>query len=164
MNSRAHRLYEKLTFNSYGTAKSGVGISAMSILRPDLMIRCSIPVVMAGIIAVSVRAYTPKLSLLTHLPLQIYGLVVSVLISSGCATALLAVLSLALTASFSTCHSGCANDFVRWLLTTRCRLKCWTRWTRSWVRHRYRRRCGCPRHSAAAPTICRHGAFFFFIF
>ncbi|ORX34566.1 vacuolar ATP synthase 16 kDa proteolipid subunit [Kockovaella imperatae] len=47
---------------AYGTAKSGVGISAMAVLRPDLMMKCAIPVVMAGIIA-------------------IYGLVVSVLIS-----------------------------------------------------------------------------------
>jgi len=38
--------------NSYGTAKSGVGISAMSVLRPDLMMKCVIPVIMAGIIAV----------------------------------------------------------------------------------------------------------------
>ncbi|KIO17422.1 hypothetical protein M407DRAFT_113708 [Tulasnella calospora MUT 4182] len=49
---------------SYGTAKSGVGVSAMSILRPDLMMKCVIPVVMAGIIA-------------------IYGLVVSVLIAGS---------------------------------------------------------------------------------
>ncbi|KAL7415733.1 V-ATPase proteolipid subunit C-like domain-containing protein [Mrakia frigida] len=49
---------------SYGTAKSGVGITAMAILRPDLMMRSVIPVIMAGIIA-------------------IYGLVVSVLISSS---------------------------------------------------------------------------------
>ncbi|KDN40030.1 V-type proton ATPase proteolipid subunit [Tilletiaria anomala UBC 951] len=48
---------------SYGTAKSGVGLSAMGVLRPDLLIKCSIPIIMAGIIA-------------------IYGLVVSVLISS----------------------------------------------------------------------------------
>ncbi|ELU38164.1 ATP synthase subunit C domain-containing protein [Rhizoctonia solani AG-1 IA] len=47
---------------SYGTAKSGVGISAMSVIRPDLMMKCVVPVIMAGIIA-------------------IYGLVVSVLIS-----------------------------------------------------------------------------------
>ncbi|KAF7422767.1 V-type proton ATPase subunit c [Pleurotus pulmonarius] len=47
---------------SYGTAKSGVGISAMSVLRPDLMMKCVVPVIMAGIIA-------------------IYGLVVSVLIA-----------------------------------------------------------------------------------
>ncbi|GAA95002.1 hypothetical protein E5Q_01657 [Mixia osmundae IAM 14324] len=47
---------------SYGTSKSGVGISAMGVLRPDLMMKCIVPVVMAGIIA-------------------IYGLVVSVLIS-----------------------------------------------------------------------------------
>lgn len=39
---------------SYGTAKSGVGISAMAVLRPDLMMKCVVPVVMAGIIAVRV--------------------------------------------------------------------------------------------------------------
>ena len=33
---------------SYGTAKSGVGVSAMSVLRPDLMLKCVVPVVMAG--------------------------------------------------------------------------------------------------------------------
>ena len=38
---------------SYGTAKSGVGISAMGVLRPDLMMKNCVPVVMAGIIAVS---------------------------------------------------------------------------------------------------------------
>jgi len=37
---------------SYGTAKSGVGVSAMSVLRPDLMMKCTVPVVMAGIIGV----------------------------------------------------------------------------------------------------------------
>jgi len=37
---------------SYGTAKSGIGISSMGVLRPDLLIKCIIPVVMAGIIAV----------------------------------------------------------------------------------------------------------------
>ncbi|KAG9087352.1 H(+)-transporting V0 sector ATPase subunit c, partial [Ceratobasidium sp. UAMH 11750] len=47
---------------SYGTAKSGVGIAAMAVTRPDMMIRCSISVVMAGIIA-------------------IYGLVVSVVLA-----------------------------------------------------------------------------------
>lgn len=49
---------------AYGTAKSGTGIAAMSILRPELIMKSIIPVVMAGIIA-------------------IYGLVVAVLISSG---------------------------------------------------------------------------------
>jgi ATP synthase proteolipid subunit len=37
---------------SYGTAKSGVGISAMGVLRPDLMMKCVVPVIMAGIIGV----------------------------------------------------------------------------------------------------------------
>jgi ATP synthase proteolipid subunit len=32
----------------YGTAKSGVGISAMAVLRPDLMMKCVVPVIMAG--------------------------------------------------------------------------------------------------------------------
>ncbi|SCV73653.1 BQ2448_6083 [Microbotryum intermedium] len=53
---------------SYGTSKSGVGIAAMGVLRPDLMMKCIVPVVMAGIIAVSTIV-------------GIYGLVVSVLIS-----------------------------------------------------------------------------------
>ncbi|KAI7885973.1 V-type proton ATPase proteolipid subunit, partial [Lichtheimia hyalospora FSU 10163] len=47
---------------AYGTAKSGVGLSAMGVLRPDLLIKCIVPVVMAGI-------------------LGIYGVVVSVLLS-----------------------------------------------------------------------------------
>ena len=38
--------------SSYGTAKSGVGISAMAVLRPDLMMKCTVPVIMAGIIAI----------------------------------------------------------------------------------------------------------------
>ncbi|KAG9125508.1 hypothetical protein FRC07_007310 [Ceratobasidium sp. 392] len=47
---------------SYGTAKSGVGIASMAVTRPDMMMRCCIAVVMAGIIA-------------------IYGLVVSVVLA-----------------------------------------------------------------------------------
>jgi len=51
---------------AYGTAKSGVGISAMGVLRPDLIVKNIVPVIMAGIIG-------------------IYGLVVSVLITSDLA-------------------------------------------------------------------------------
>lgn len=40
-------------FGSYGTAKSSLGIFSTAVLRPDLMIKSVIPVVMAGIIAVS---------------------------------------------------------------------------------------------------------------
>jgi V-type H+-transporting ATPase proteolipid subunit len=47
---------------AYGTAKSGTGIAAMSVMRPELIMKSIIPVVMAGIIA-------------------IYGVVVSVLIA-----------------------------------------------------------------------------------
>ncbi|KAL1918102.1 uncharacterized protein VTP21DRAFT_3368 [Calcarisporiella thermophila] len=49
---------------AYGTAKSGVGLSAMGVLRPDLLTKCIVPVVMAGIIG-------------------IYGVVVSVMLSNS---------------------------------------------------------------------------------
>ncbi|KAG8201620.1 hypothetical protein JTE90_012690 [Oedothorax gibbosus] len=52
---------------AYGTGKSGVGISAMSIMRPELIMKSIIPVVMAGIVA-------------------IYGLVVAVLIANSIKT------------------------------------------------------------------------------
>jgi len=46
---------------AYGTAKSGTGIAAMAVMKPELIMKSVIPVVMAGIIA-------------------IYGLVVAVVI------------------------------------------------------------------------------------
>ncbi len=52
---------------AYGTAKSGCGISAMAVMRPEFIMKSVIPVVMAGIIA-------------------IYGLVVAVLIANNIAT------------------------------------------------------------------------------
>ena len=48
---------------AYGTAKSGVGLCAMAIMKPDLIMRSVVPIVMAGIVA-------------------IYGVVVAVLISN----------------------------------------------------------------------------------
>ncbi|KAK9839520.1 hypothetical protein WJX81_006976 [Elliptochloris bilobata] len=49
---------------AYGTAKSGVGISSMGVLRPELVMKSIVPVVMAGV-------------------LGIYGLIVAVIISTG---------------------------------------------------------------------------------
>ncbi|XP_067950138.1 V-type proton ATPase 16 kDa proteolipid subunit c-like [Watersipora subatra] len=37
---------------AYGTAKSGTGIASMAVMRPDLIMRSVIPVVMAGIIGI----------------------------------------------------------------------------------------------------------------
>ena len=37
---------------AYGTAKSGTGIAAMSVMRPELIMKSIIPVVMAGILAI----------------------------------------------------------------------------------------------------------------
>ncbi|KAL2863624.1 H(+)-transporting V0 sector ATPase subunit c [Aspergillus lucknowensis] len=51
---------------AYGTAKAGVGVCSMAVLRPDLIVKNIVPVVMAGIIG-------------------IYGLVVSVLIANNLA-------------------------------------------------------------------------------
>lgn len=57
----------------------------MSVLRPDLMIKCCIPVVMAGIIAVctSITSSISSQNNVFVLCAQIYGLVVSVLISGN---------------------------------------------------------------------------------
>ena len=46
---------------AYGTAKSGVGISSMGVIKPELIMKSLIPVVMAGV-------------------LGIYGLIVSVIL------------------------------------------------------------------------------------
>jgi len=46
---------------SYGTAKAGVGISSMGVLKPELIFKSIIPIIMAGI-------------------LGIYGLIVSVIL------------------------------------------------------------------------------------
>ncbi len=46
---------------SYGTAKSGVGICSMGVLKPELIIKSVVPIIMAGILGV-------------------YGLIVSVIL------------------------------------------------------------------------------------
>lgn len=38
--------------SAYGTAKSGVGIASMGVLKPDLIMKSIIPVVMAGILGI----------------------------------------------------------------------------------------------------------------
>ena len=50
---------------AYGTAKSGVGICSVAVLKPELIFKSIIPVVMAGI-------------------LGIYGLIISVIIAGNC--------------------------------------------------------------------------------
>ena len=49
---------------AYGTAKSSIGISAVGVLQPALIMRAVLPVVMAGIVG-------------------IYGLIVSIIISTS---------------------------------------------------------------------------------
>jgi len=38
--------------SAYGTAKSGVGICSMGVLKPDLILKSVVPVIMAGILGV----------------------------------------------------------------------------------------------------------------
>jgi ATP synthase proteolipid subunit len=61
---KTHSMSSTALGAAYGTAKSGTGIAAMSVMRPELIMKSIIPVVMAGIIA-------------------IYGLVVAVLIAGA---------------------------------------------------------------------------------
>jgi V-type H+-transporting ATPase 16kDa proteolipid subunit len=35
---------------AYGTAKSGVGIASMGVMRPELVMKSIVPVVMAGVL------------------------------------------------------------------------------------------------------------------
>jgi V-type H+-transporting ATPase proteolipid subunit len=46
---------------AYGTAKSGIGIASMGVLKPDMIMKSIVPIIMAGI-------------------LGIYGLIVSVIL------------------------------------------------------------------------------------
>ncbi|KAI5097221.1 V-type proton ATPase 16 kDa proteolipid subunit [Silurus meridionalis] len=79
---------------AYGTAKSGTGIAAMSVMRPELIMKSIIPVVMAGIIA-------------------IYGLVVAVLIANNISQNLVLYRSfLYLGAGLSVGLSGLAAGFA----------------------------------------------------
>nr|CAB3224599.1 V-type proton ATPase 16 kDa proteolipid subunit [Phallusia mammillata] len=79
---------------AYGTAKSGTGIAAMSVMRPELIMKSVVPVVMAGIIA-------------------IYGVVIAVLISQKMtATMSLFTAFLHLGAGLSVGLSGLAAGFA----------------------------------------------------
>ena len=37
---------------AYGTAKSGVGICSMGVLKPDLIFKSIVPIIMAGILGI----------------------------------------------------------------------------------------------------------------
>jgi V-type H+-transporting ATPase proteolipid subunit len=37
---------------AYGTAKAGIGISTMGVLKPELIVKSIVPVVMAGILGI----------------------------------------------------------------------------------------------------------------
>jgi hypothetical protein len=61
-NLRLNRVFIDLGA-AYGTAKSGVGICSMGVLKPDLIFKSIVPIIMAGI-------------------LGIYGLIVAVILNN----------------------------------------------------------------------------------
>ncbi|KAL4974454.1 hypothetical protein BDW66DRAFT_167902 [Aspergillus desertorum] len=84
---------------AYGTAKASVGVCASGVLRPDLIVKNIVPIVMAGI-------------------LGIYGLVVSVLIANNLAQ------NVALYTSLLQLGAGLAVGLLRlavdcWLINVR---------------------------------------------
>ena len=74
---------------AYGTAKSGVGIASMGVMNPGLIMRNIIPVVMAGI-------------------LGIYGLIVSVIVTSAIPDPVDGVAKYSLHAGFAHLGAGLA--------------------------------------------------------
>lgn len=60
---------------AYGTAKSGVGIASMGVLKPDLIFKSIVPIIMAGI-------------------LGIYGLIICVILSAKSNLSSLLILTL----------------------------------------------------------------------
>ena len=61
------KIKNKITIDlgsAYGTAKSGVGISSMGIMNPQLVMRNMIPIIMSGV-------------------LGIYGLIISVILAGS---------------------------------------------------------------------------------
>merc|ERR1719473_720195 len=71
---------------AYGTAKSGVGISCMGVMRPDMVMRSIIPVVMAGVRgnALEPRLFVGLILILIFAEaLGLYGLIVGLVVASG---------------------------------------------------------------------------------
>lgn len=71
---------------AYGTAKSGVGIASMGVLRPELVMKSIVPVVMAGV-------------------LGIYGLIIAVVVSTGSASPLAAPAKIVMFRGAVTCNA-----------------------------------------------------------
>ncbi|TYJ28529.1 hypothetical protein E1A91_A06G006000v1 [Gossypium mustelinum] len=91
---------------AYGTAKSGVGVASMGVMRPELVMKSIVPVVMAGVLAcglaglsagmaigivgdagVRANAQQPKLFvgmilILIFAEALLYGLIVGIILSS----------------------------------------------------------------------------------
>lgn len=62
---------------AYGTAKSGVGIMSMGVLRPELMMKSIIPVVMAGVLGMQ---YTKLINNIYYLIFYLWNVCMRMLI------------------------------------------------------------------------------------
>lgn len=116
---------------AYGTAKSGVGICASGVMRPELIMKNVVAPVMAGIIG-------------------IYGLVVAALLSSGCI-----IISYIL---FSHTHisSGHQDEPICRFHSARCWAFCWTGWPCCGIHYWRCWRRWSTRIRPTAQIVCRH--------
>jgi hypothetical protein len=151
---------------SYGTAKSGVGISAMSVLRPDLMMRCVIPVIMAGILAVSifpkdfwqealVKTLVLKTDLLKYRSTgSSFQCSFRVIVSPFVMHANVICSRIVLLILYGSQHGDDALPGLHparcWPISRSCGSRCW-------FRHWYRRRRWCPWNGATTTIVCWYG-------
>jgi ATP synthase proteolipid subunit len=101
---------------AYGTAKSGIGIAGVATFRPDLIMKCLIPVVMSGIIAV-------------------YSLVVSVLIAEDLSPPTTQRYSLFAYVARRPFRTHPKLTWDQWLPASRLRSCRWPDWSRCRILH-----------------------------
>ncbi|KMZ63283.1 V-type proton ATPase 16 kDa proteolipid subunit [Zostera marina] len=65
---------------AYGTAKSGVGVASMGVMRPELVMKSIVPVVMAGVLGIYglIMLLLLALGLIPRLSLTIYSTVMHI--------------------------------------------------------------------------------------
>lgn len=120
---------------AYGSAKAGVGICSMGVLKPELIMKSVVPVVMAGI-------------------LGIYGMIVAVIIVQRSIFALIQSTVLTPTNQHTlTSPQGFAAASVRWYKTS---------YLGSWFGYRYRGRRRSTSQRSTRQDICGYDSDFDF--
>jgi len=120
---------------AYGSAKAGVGICSMGVLKPELIMKSVVPVVMAGI-------------------LGIYGMIVAVIIvQRSTSQAIQLVMITPISQAMPTWHQAFAAASVRWYISP---------YIGRWAIDRYSRRCRCQSKRSAGKNLCGYDSDFDF--